>query len=47
MAKQTRQDIFLSRAREAEEQAAKAQDAIVREQWLKIAQAYRELARSA
>ena len=42
-----RQESFLSRAKEAEEQAAKAQDPAVRAQWLKIAEAYRALAKSA
>jgi hypothetical protein len=47
MADKDRQEMFLSRAKEAEEQAAKAQDPVSREQWLKIAAAYRELARTA
>jgi uncharacterized alpha-E superfamily protein len=47
MTDKNRQEMFLSRAKDAEEQAAKAQDAISRDQWLKIAAAYRELARTA
>lgn len=37
-------DIFLARALEAVEEAAEARDRIARAQWLKIAEAYRELA---
>ena len=40
----TRTDIFLARALEAVEMAAAARDRIARAQWLKIAEAYRELA---
>jgi hypothetical protein len=39
-----RQD-FLARALEAEDRAAKAGDAMLRESWLKVAAGYRELAR--
>ena len=39
-----RTDIFLARALEAVELAAAARDRIARAQWLKIAEAYRELA---
>ena len=39
-----RRDMFLARALEAVEQAAKAGNRTARAQWLKIAEAYRELA---
>ena len=39
-----RTDIFLARALEAVELAAAARNPIARAQWLKIAEAYRELA---
>jgi hypothetical protein len=41
-----RQDEFLAKAKEAEEQAAKAQDERSREGWLRIAFGYRDLARA-
>ena len=37
---------LLSRAKEAEEQAAKSLDPAARDQWLKIAEAYRQLAKT-
>ena len=40
-----RRQEFLERAKEAEERAAKAVEATVRESWLKLAQGYRDLAR--
>jgi len=39
-----RTDIFLARALEAVEEAADARSRVARAQWLKIAEAYRELA---
>jgi hypothetical protein len=39
-----RTDIFLARALEAVEEAAEARSRVARAQWLKIAEAYRELA---
>jgi hypothetical protein len=36
---------FLERARDAEERAAKAVEATIRESWLKVAKGYRDLAR--
>jgi hypothetical protein len=35
---------FLAKAREAEEQAAKAKDEVAKANWLKIATAYKQLA---
>jgi hypothetical protein len=46
MDQQSRQDEFLAKAKEAEEQAAKAADEGSRESWLKIAKGYRDLARA-
>jgi len=40
-----RREAFLERAKEAEEQAAKAVEAAIRENWLKVAEGYRDLAR--
>ena len=45
MTSDEREKIYLARAKEAEEQAAKAREATSREQWLKIAEAYRHLAK--
>jgi hypothetical protein len=42
-----RTDIFLARALEAVEEAAEARGRVARAQWLKIAEAYRELAQPA
>ena len=42
-----RTDIFLARALEAVEEAADARSRVARAQWLKIAEAYRELAEPA
>lgn len=44
MSKEQRKADYLAKARDAEEQAAKAKDQRTREQWLKIAESYRELA---
>jgi len=44
MTKDERREMFLARALEAVEQAAKAPSAVARAQWLKIAEAYRQLA---
>ena len=41
-----RQEEFLAKAEEAEEQAAKAPDERSREGWLRIAFGYRDLARA-
>jgi hypothetical protein len=43
---QQRQDRFLSKAKEADETAAKAKSPTEREAWLKIAESYRLLAKS-
>ena len=40
-----RRDEFLARAKEAEQRAAKAVEARIRESWLKVAEGYRDLAR--
>ena len=46
MGAKERQDEFLAKAKEAEEQAAKAVDERSREGWLRIAFGYRDLARA-
>ena len=46
MGAKERQDEFLAKAKEAEEQAAKAPDERSREGWLRIAFGYRDLARN-
>jgi hypothetical protein len=43
---QRKQDEFLAKAKEAEEQAANAPDERSREGWLRIAYGYRDLARA-
>jgi hypothetical protein len=45
--RKTRIATLLARAKEAEEQAARAKDPAAREQWLKIAEDYRQLAMTA
>ena len=40
-----RQDGFLAKAQEAQDQADKAKDPSVRDSWLEIAESYRALAR--
>jgi uncharacterized alpha-E superfamily protein len=45
MSKEQRRADYLAKAREAEEQAAKVKEQLSRDQWLKIAESYRELAR--
>jgi hypothetical protein len=47
MAVNNRRDVYLAKAREAEEMAAKFDDSYYRESWLNIAKAYRNLAREA
>jgi hypothetical protein len=44
MSREERQAEFLARAREAEEQAARASDPTARSAWLRIAASYRHLA---
>jgi hypothetical protein len=44
MDKAARQESFLSKAKEAEREAAKAKDDEMRAGWLKIAAGYRDLA---
>jgi len=44
MTKDERREVYLARALEAVEQAAKAPNSVARAQWLKIAEAYRQLA---
>lgn len=46
MTRETRREGFEFRAKEAEEVAAKAQEPQTRDQWLKIAEAYRQLAKT-
>jgi hypothetical protein len=46
MGDKIRQGAFLAKAKEAEEQAAKARDEESRGSWLRIAQGYRDLARA-
>jgi hypothetical protein len=43
---QSKQDEFLAKAKESEEQAVKASDERSREGWLRIAYGYRDLARA-
>jgi uncharacterized alpha-E superfamily protein len=45
MSKEQRLADYLAKAKEAEEQAAKVKDQRSKDQWLKIAQSYRELAK--
>jgi hypothetical protein len=45
MSKEQRRADYLAKAKDAEDQAAKAKDEQSREQWRKIAESYRELAR--
>jgi hypothetical protein len=40
-----RKEEFLAKAQEAEQQAEKAKDFMVRESWRRIAESYRDLAR--
>ena len=44
MTKDERREMFLARALEAVEQASKAPNPVARAQWMKIAEAYRQLA---
>ena len=44
MTKDERREVYLARALEAVEQAAKAPNPVARAQWMKIAEAYRQLA---
>jgi hypothetical protein len=46
MSKQSKRDEFLAKAKEAEDQAAKAPDERSREGWLRIAYGYSDLARA-
>jgi hypothetical protein len=46
MDRKSKRDEFLAKAKEAEEQAAKAPDERSREGWLRIAYGYRDLARA-
>ena len=46
MSDEERQKAYLARAKDAEDQAHKARDPESRQQWLKIAEAYRHLAKS-
>lgn len=45
MSKEQRRADYLAKAQDAEEQAAKAKDQVVKERWLKIAESYRQLAK--
>jgi hypothetical protein len=45
MAVKSKRDVYLAKAREAEEMAAKFEDSYYRESWLNIAKGYRNLAR--
>ena len=45
MTREQRREDYLAKARDAEEQAAKARDQPTKEQWLKIAESYRDLAK--
>ena len=40
-----RQDGFLAKAQEAQDQADKAKDSFYKDSWIKIAESYRDLAR--
>jgi len=46
MNQKSKRDEYLARAKEAEDQAAKAADERSREGWLRIAYGYRDLARA-
>jgi hypothetical protein len=45
MTSEERRKMYLAKAKEAEEQASKTQDHLAKDQWLKIAEAYRLLAK--
>ena len=45
MAVNNKRDVYLAKAREAEEMAARFDDPYYRESWLNIAKGYRDLAR--
>ena len=45
MSKDERAEAYLAKAKEAEEQAEKAKDTVVKTTWERIAKGYRDLAR--